>query len=357
MFRKSSRLRMKVRGQRLWRPQLRARKFLGVALFATLLAGLAIWRLADHDLDRRNSESFDVSAAGQSLGGTLWLPDETPQAAIVLVHGDGPQDRTSSSGYAPLINVFLDAGIAVAAWDKPGVGESGGNWLHQSMADRSDETRAALDLLDQRFEGVPNGALGFSQAGWVLPRLTPDDADFLVLIGAAVSWQDQGAYYTRTRLGQAGLDAEAIEQTLEEQEEADERAFGEHAQPSDAPEGMSQDRWRFIRENRDADARAALARLDLPLFAVWGADDLNVDAENNAATYTDLVAGRNANNRIIIWPDATHGLLKARAYNWQLIEQWSWFATLRFLAEGRHAFAPGSLDAVTEWIRIRAVNN
>ncbi|WP_260081260.1 alpha/beta hydrolase family protein [Phaeobacter inhibens] len=123
-----------------------------------------------------------------------------------MVHGDGPQDRVSGGGYAPLINVFLDQGIAVASWDKPGVGASGGNWLHQSMADRASETSAALSLLNQRFDDMALGAVGFSQAGWVLPQLTRRDADFLVLVGPAVSWQDQGDYYTRVRLAQDGLD-------------------------------------------------------------------------------------------------------------------------------------------------------
>ena len=129
-------------------------------------------------------------------------------AVVALVHGDGTQDRTSFGGYAPMINALLERGIAVASWDKPGVGSSGGNWLHQSMPDRTAETRAVLHLLAASFEGVPIGALGFSQAGWVLPSLSPQDADFLVLVGAAVSWQDQGAHYTAVRLRQEGLEPE-----------------------------------------------------------------------------------------------------------------------------------------------------
>lgn len=164
-----------------------------VALVVAMVAlGLAVWRLADQDLSWRNSEPFDFVSGGNAITGTLWLPDDDPQAAIVLVHGDSAQDRTSDDGYALLINAFLDHGIAVAAWDKPGVGTSGGNWLHQSMPDRVDETRAALRNLHKRFDRVALGAVGFSQAGWVLPGLTRDDADFLVLIGAAVSWHDQG---------------------------------------------------------------------------------------------------------------------------------------------------------------------
>ncbi|MBL3586826.1 alpha/beta hydrolase [Rhodovulum sulfidophilum] len=331
-------------------------RFGGIVAFvvAMVVLGLLVWRLADQDLGWRNSEPFDFVSGGNAITGTLWLPDDDPQAAIVLVHGDGAQDRTSDDGYAPLINAFLDHGIAVAAWDKPGVGTSGGNWLHQSMPDRVDETRAALRNLHKRFDRVALGAVGFSQAGWVLPGLTRDDADFLVLIGAAVSWHDQGDYYTRVRLGREGMDREAIAQVIADRHRADDRAFGPDAQASDAPAGMTPDRWQFLRRNHGADARAALGRLDLPLLAIWGEDDLNVDARRNAAIYREILAGHDARSRIVIWPDATHGLLKANAYNWQLIEDWPLIAKLRFVLEGRYAYAPGALDAIMDWIKDRS---
>ncbi|WP_180900344.1 alpha/beta hydrolase family protein [Martelella soudanensis] len=324
---------------------------LTIVLVLTIAAGFLLWRLADHDLDRRNSESFDFVSAGVPVSGTLWLPDGAPRAAVVLVHGDGAQDRTSAGGYAPLINAMLDRGIAVASWDKPGVGSSEGNWLHQTMEERADETRVALQRLARRLDGLAHGALGFSQAGWVLPRLSSDDADFIVLIGAAASWQDQGDYYMRTRLAREGLDPQAVDLAIADQSLEDERIFGPDA--ANAPAGMSADRWQFIRINRYADARAALARLDLPLLAIWGADDLNVDPARNAVIFRELMAGRNDHAEIIIWPEATHGLLKSSAYNWQPTDDWSWFAIMRFVLEGRHAYAPGALDTVTEWILAR----
>ena len=329
------------------------RSFFLTGAVLALCAGVVFWRLMDHDLDRRASEPFDFSAQDLSFSGTLWLPNGTPRAAIVIVHGDGPQDRTSAGGYAPLINMLLDNQIAVASWDKPGVTGQGGHWLNQSMADRAVEARAALDRLAGRFDGIPIGAIGFSQAGWVLPRLTSDDADFIVLIGPAISWQEQGEYFTRTRLGLEGLEEEEIARVLRQQHYEDERIFGADAGPSDAPDGMSTDRWHFIRENRHEDARAALARLDIPLLAIWGADDLNVDAVEDSRIYEDILADRDADTQILLWPDATHGLLKAGPYNWQLTDQWSGFAKFRFLAEGRYAFASGSLDAIVDWIQDR----
>ncbi|QPH54694.1 alpha/beta hydrolase family protein [Pontivivens ytuae] len=325
----------------------------GGAAIATL-ALLLLWRLEDHDLDRRASEPFVFSVAGDRLAGTLWLPEDVPLAAVVLVHGDGPQDRTSAGGYASLINVLLDAGIAVASWDKPGVGESEGAWLDQSMANRAVETAAALAELQTRLGGVAIGALGFSQAGWVLPRLGAEDADFLVLVGPAVSWQQQGDYYTLTRLALEGVDDGEIERLMAEAAIADERVFGaEVFEAAAVPDGMSEARWGFIRRNRAEDARGDLAGLDVPLLAIWGEEDLNVDAEHDAQVYRDLVGGRHPANRVVVVPDATHGLLKAGPYNRQLVSEWSWDMELRFVLEGRHAFADGALEEITGWIVAR----
>lgn len=332
-----------------------------------LLAGLVfvvaavvviIMRLADHDLASVQSEAFVFSNGENRLDGTLWLPDGPVQAAIVLVHGDGPQDRTSADGYAPFINVMLDAGIAVASWDKPGIGSSTGDWLNQSMEDRTAETVAAVQVLRERFADHSIGVLGFSQAGWVLPKLTDEQADFLVLVGPAVSWQQQGRYYTRTRLERmdARINRAEIEAFLAEDAERNERLFGPDATYTEGVFGgeLSEARWGFIRRNRLADARSDLERLSLPVLALWGADDLNVDAAHDAAVYQTALGNRHQATSLVVLPDATHGLLKAGPYNYQLVSQWPWHAQLRFLWEGRHAYAPDALDLITDWILARA---
>lgn len=336
---------------------MRRRVFLFSGLFLIVAVVVMMMRLADHDLAGGQSEPFVFSSGENQLDGTLWLPDGPVGAAIVLVHGDGPQDRTSGDGYAPFINTMLDAGIAVASWDKPGIGGSTGNWLSQSMNDRAAETVAALQALQNRLPDVAVGALGFSQAGWVLPQLTNDEADFIVLVGPAISWQQQGAFYTRTRLelSDETLAATAIDVILAEDEERNARLFGPSATYDQAvlPDWMSEARWGFIQRNRLADATADLRQLSLPLLAVWGADDLNVDAVHDAAVYQIALENPHRATRLHVFPSATHGLLEARSYNYQLVSQWPWHAQLQFLWEGRGAYAPGTLDMITDWILAR----
>ena len=282
---------------------------------ATMAAAQA--GLDDHDLSRWASQPFRIETSDGTRNGTLWQPQGTPRASVVLVHGDGPQDRLSGGGYVPLINALLEAGITVASWDKPGIGASDGDWRDQSMEDRARDVRAALAALPT---GPKRGALGFSQAGWVLPKLRAPDADFLVLIGPAISWQEQGAYYS-SRRGASG--------------------------PGPA---LTPERRAFVERNRNADATSDLAALNIPLLAIWGERDLNVDAAQDAATYRALLGSC---GDILIWPDATHGLLRAGPYNYQLLSDWPWHAKARFIWAGRAAYAPGVLDHITDWIVAR----
>ncbi|RCK42452.1 hypothetical protein TH25_22830 [Thalassospira profundimaris] len=325
-----------------------------IFLVIVIVASLLLWRLNDLDLDGRRHEDFSFTANGLHLAGTLWLPDRPALAALVLVHGDGPQDRTSQGGYAPLVNSLLDAGIAVASWDKPGIGASQGNWLAQSMEDRADVVRKALVILKGHFTHISVGAMGFSQAGWVIPKLSHREADFAVLIGGAVSWQQQGDYYTDTRLRLAGVPTEERKREVARLSRSDDGLFGkQQVNRVDLPPDLTPERWAFIRKKRHADATKDLRGFDVPLLALWGANDLNVDAAHDAAIYRETVLSNNAANRIIVVPNATHGLLKSAPYNAQLTRQWPWYVTLRFLLEGRHAWAPRVLDTICNWIAAR----
>lgn len=327
---------------------------ISVVCLAMVIAFVVLSRLDTYGLDSRVSEPFAFEANGLLLAGTLWLPDQTTTAAVVLVHGDGPQDRTSQQGFDPLINALLDAGIAVVSWDKPGIGDSQGNWLNQSMTDRSVNVRSAISTLRNKFQGIPVGVLGFSQAGWVLPRLKPNSADFIVLVGGAVSWQRQGDYYTRQRLQRTGMSQPDIERVMAEIAADDERLFASSQVPSAALLGdMSPERWAFVRRNLHEDATHDLKELESPLLALWGAEDLNVNSEVNADIYRKTVGGNHPANRIEVIPNASHGLLRADPYNTQLTSEWPWLTTLRFLMEGRHAYAPGALETITEWVHAR----
>ncbi|GIT89769.1 hypothetical protein JANAI62_07460 [Jannaschia pagri] len=292
----------------------------GLALGAALLASGLAWRgVVDFDLSKHRTRDLSFEAGGAHLAGTLVLPETCDDGPVaVLVHGDGPQDRWSGQGYLPLVSALLEACIGVYSWDKPGVGDSTGDWLGQSMADRAVEAGTALQAVRAALGPERRiGFLGLSQAGWIVPRASAVvGPEFVVLTGVAVDWAAQGAYF-------------------------DSRSDGRQGPPA------SPERAAFNTRNGAANAEADLPGLQGRVLALWGAEDLNVDPIANAATY-EALAPRGTVAEVI--PGATHSLLRSRWFQGQLQTDWPWWKVTLFTAMGRRAYAPDVLERITGWI-------
>lgn len=325
---------------------------------AVLMVGLVVtfWvarGILDFDLTEHTVRDLSFNFDETFLSGTLVTPKNINNPPIALiVHGDGAQDRFSNSGYLPLINVLVDAGIGVFSWDKAGVGESTGNWLNQSMDDRANEALAALKAVSA-IDSVKSdriGFIGFSQAGWVLPRIanrvTPA---FTVIVGGAVSWRDQGAYYSRIKMISKGLTKEIIEQRLLDRRHKYDMIFKQPANPLSAPD-MEAERFRFVAGEYWENSTKLIASMDGPVFAMWGQDDLNVNAQSDSKTYLEQWMPLITSKRVVVVPNATHGLLRSSIYNYQLSSDWPWYLNYIYLGMGRKAYAEDTLDKIIDWI-------
>jgi len=113
---------------------------------------------------------------------------------------------------------------------------------------------------------------------------------------------------------------------------------------------MSEDRFNFVKRNISADAKDDLARTTSPILALFGTDDLNVDAKTDFATYQSILTGRNKHNETILFADATHGLLRSGLFNYQLASDMPATTQLLFTVMGRDAYAPGVLNRLSTWI-------
>lgn len=342
---------MRIRSKRLTLGALALAVILGV------LALLSASGLEEFSLEDRQVTQMSFAANGTVLSGSWVRPNGAgPFPAVVLVHGDGPATRFLDDGLLPFVNALLDAGIAVFAWDKPGtgasIGTSTGDWLDQSMQDRTYEAIAAyqtvLSLPDAAESAV--GFLGFSQAGWVVPKASAEVGPaFSVLVGAAVNWRDQASYLTRQRLMAEGASAqEAISLSVAQQRIEDSALQGQVPDPKVFP-GLTPKRLAFVHRNYLADSTAALARQRSPLFAIWGAEDLNTDPARNLARFKQALPATTP-SKLIVLPSATHSLLDAGRFNFQTPEQWSWMARCAYLWLGQHAYADGALKMIPDWI-------
>ncbi len=87
---------------------------------------------------------------------------------------------------------FAGAGFAFLAYDRPGSGESTGDWRAMTLQDRADEVAAAMDVLVTRPEVDPQHIwlLGGSQGGWVAPLVATRRDDVAGLPASGSRFQE-----------------------------------------------------------------------------------------------------------------------------------------------------------------------
>jgi hypothetical protein len=56
------------------------------------------------------------------------------------------------------------------------------------------------------------------------------------------------------------------------------------------------------------------------------------------------------NRRVVMISNATHGLLRAEIFNYQLPSDWPWYLQYVFLGMGRDVYAQQSLSQIASWI-------
>jgi len=115
---------------------------------------------------KRMEEDVYLEVGNYRLAGTLLLPSEPdPHPAIALLHGAGPGTRHDY--VAPIAEAYRQAGLAVLSWDRPGCGNSTGNWQRQTLDERAQEALAGVWFLQQRTDIDPQkvGLWGQSQGG------------------------------------------------------------------------------------------------------------------------------------------------------------------------------------------------
>lgn len=142
-----------------------------------------------------------------TLEGTLNTSGSLPGPAALLISGSGPIDRNSNAKRLP-INVMgqiatdLAAnGIASLRYDKRGVGQSEGDYLSAGLHDNISDAQAALRALRARPEIDPDRVvvIGHSEGALIASALAADEqlAGVALLAGAATNgkavlqWQAQ----------------------------------------------------------------------------------------------------------------------------------------------------------------------
>jgi pimeloyl-ACP methyl ester carboxylesterase len=153
-----------------------------------------------------SEEAVQFASREITLSGTLVLPARSERhPAVVLLHGSGPQGRDLF-----MARWFRDQGVAALAYDKRGVGESGGNFRAVPFMDLSNDGLAAIEYLKTRtdIDAKRIGVWGLSQGGWLGPLAASRSTDVAFVIavsGPGVSPGEQMIVYYANELRAAGL--------------------------------------------------------------------------------------------------------------------------------------------------------
>ncbi|TDV44326.1 alpha/beta hydrolase [Actinophytocola oryzae] len=255
-----------------------------------------------------------TAADGVALAGTLTLPaGPGPHPTVLCLPGSGKVDRDSNAGRVrmdlgrPLAVVLARHGIASLRYDRRGAGDTPGDWHTVGFLDNRADAAAALRALRDRPEVRPGavGVLGHSEgavhAMWLAAHA---QAAAAVLLAGYARPGEQAVRWQGARL------ADSLPRPLRPllpllRRVASRQLARVAATTADAARiGGIRVNARWWREQLAHDPRQDLAGIRVPVLAVTGDKDAQVDP-GDLDTIARLVPGGAETQRV---PGLTHVL-------------------------------------------------
>ena len=235
------------------------------------------------------------TAGSTTLAGTLCVSDLVqPGPMVLLVSGSGPIDRDSNMKklaigvMGRLADQLTEAGIASFRYDKRGVGASGGDFFAAGFRDNVSDAAAAIDMLRARPDVDPRRVfvVGHSEGALIATELAASDPELggvVLLAGTAtvgeevLRWQAQQVAATLPKpvkwlLRVLHKDIASIQTK---------RLAQIKATTDDAVRiQLVKINAKWFREFLAHDPRASLEAVRVPVLAVTGSKDLQVDPDD-----------------------------------------------------------------------------
>jgi pimeloyl-ACP methyl ester carboxylesterase len=266
------------------------------------------------------------------LVGELRLSSEGERhPAIIIVNGSGNQTRYANDY---LIEIFLRNGYAVFSWDKPGSGESTGEFDGEHvLMERAAILADGIEVLTEHSAIDPDriGLWGISQAGWVMPlaiERSENVAFMIVVSGGAEDSIEQMAYQVGQQVACDGGSAEqaalvelywsqrAKATKYDEYREAMEILFEIPGVKDYAGLEITEVKdWKPWSRDWDAfiDPMDIIEHTTIPMLVFFGELDKNIDPVQGAEAYeAALQAAGNKDYRIVVIPGVAHTLTPAK---------------------------------------------
>ncbi|KAF0162340.1 MAG: alpha/beta hydrolase fold protein [Ignavibacteria bacterium] len=290
--------------------------------------------------------TFQNKETNITLAGTFTYPKgEGKFPAVVMVTGSGPQDRDESLlGHKPFLVIadyLTRNGIAVLRFDDRGVAKSKGSFATATSADFATDALAAVEYLKTRKEidSKKIGIAGHSEGGMIAPMcaVNSNDVSFIVLLaGTGVTGEEILLLQTELILKANGSPKEEVEKSIKQnkliyeviKEEADSLIMYNKLVElyNDDVSKMSEDEKKKPENSKDMfergakqilspwfrffikyDPRPTLEQITVPVLALNGGKDLQVDPKQNLPEIEKaLKSGGNKNFKTIELPGLNH---------------------------------------------------
>ena len=247
------------------------------------------------------TEEVTIAAADVSLSATCTMPDgPAPYPAALLLAGSGPLDRDGNAKRLPLnlsrdlASTLAEHGWASVRYDKRGVGSSTGDYLPTGFYDELADAEAALAWLAKRPDVstiVPVGhSAGASMAAELAVR--HDSVDGVVLLAVTaqtgentLTWQAAQIAPTLPALARGVLRLMRTD-VMRQQRKALDRIMATEGDVARVQGAKVNARW--MREFIAYDPVPTLRRIEVPVLAMTGSKDVQVDPDDIGAIATLL---------------------------------------------------------------------
>jgi len=361
------------------------RTFHSVALAAALFLSTAFTSPATRQPSAATmtTQRFEFASNGNQLSGFVDVPaGGAARAMIVIIHGYGETDVAGRTSYYDLRSRFTQLGISTLIWDKPGCGESKGTFDADQPVESS--AREVLDAIrNARESKLPGsqkvGLWGISRAGWIAPLAITQDPKIAFWISVSgTDDKENFPYLLETNLRIEGRSEAEIKLLLGEWRHGFEITSrgGTFEDYLAATQTLRRDPFMvFLSGGKDEDEAAflveqkqflsgtfqvdeatglmiyvphfqhMLARVIVPVLAIFGERDRNVNWRNTVALYSKTI-GKNPNASLTIktFPDGNHNLQQARTGGLREMLQMS-----------EHRASAGYYEAMEDWLRTKVL--
>lgn len=270
---------------------------------------------------------WENEAGKVRLSGTLNLPAQgAPRAAIVLISGEGPQDRDETLAdhkpFAVIADYLARQQIAVLRFDERGVGRSTGRYATAVAEDFISDAISAWHQLRKQIT-LPSskiGMYGHGEGATVVLTATAQQPDigFLVLV-AGTGWTGRRLAIEQTILlaqkqGSGKETTSALRQLLEKHSDlvlanlnaADFKSqldalISSYLKSAEIPAGqaataravlggrLGQLNTPLYRDYLNRNPANLLPQLKQPMLAIWGSEDLQIPAQGNRDAMQDAL--------------------------------------------------------------------